>query len=464
MLLWGVPVSRVWCASLLAYSALACSDATTFVVWPEFSEGTRSVVVGLTRADRFEVSVYDRLEASAPPALIFAEPSELGVEVLELSQSLSELRLGRGEVPAWVAGFEVDALDLVGLSTGRWSLNEAGEGGLELVPVEAPALSAALRAFRAQATPPACPSPVRATTFTLPEAARTWLALPTAEGQGLVGGDHGKLVFFGGQEARPLSFVETSTAGALQGRFAAGGQLPDGDLWIAGELDVELVRLEGDALRVLRRLPRPTSDQYIFDGWARSEEDLYVLGSTGKWLHFRDGAWTLLHDWEWEFARSNAPSGAVFEAPFMNAVCAVFIGDTTVVCHADGVLEYLRVPTEEGSGISVGGLVPGVGLVVGSTGGEFFRLDEAGFTPLAEGLRIRTRGFAPLDEGFLVGGDAGYLGYFDPARGMCEVSSGLGVVPDRITPFSDTRYVITGSAPGPSTLDGTFLVLEWPEL
>lgn len=429
--------------------------------WPSLRSDTQTLVVGVRGATGLEVLAYAAREAPHAPRLERPDSPELAVELLELEPSLEALRLDPGPLTPASGGFAVDALDLSALASAQWSLRGTGAGGPDFVPVEASALSSSLRAFRAQATPPPCPSPIRSTAHSLPEASRTWLAFPTGGGQGLVGGDNGRLSYFDGQDARPLQFVGTSTAGPLQGRFAAGGRLSDGSLWFAGDRGVALARLEGDTLRLVRRLPPPSIDKYLFDGLALSEDEFYALGSAGEWLHFRDGEWTLLHHWDWVFAATNAPSGAILEVPFLNAVCAVFIADTTMVCHAGGELEYLRVPTGEGSGISVGGFVPGVGLVVGSTGGEFFRYDQAGFTPLAEGPRFRTRGFAPLGEGFLVGGDSGYLGYFDPARGVCEVSSGYGVVPDRITPFSDTRYLLTGSPPGPDTRDGAFVVLEW---
>lgn len=440
---------------------LACSDPSIFVAWPPLRPETQTLIVGISRASGLEVLAYPAPGGVGPPPLEPSESADLGVELLELAPSLAALRLEPGTLAAASGGFAIDALDLVALSARRWSLRPTAQGGLDFAPAEVSALSAPLRSFRAQATPPPCPSPLRAPTFSLPEAQRTWLAFPLGEGQGVVGGDHGRLAFFDGESARELALVDTSTAGPFRGRFTSGGTLPDGRLWLAGDRGVALARLESDTVRVLRWLPPPPIEKYLFDGRARSEQEFYALGSAGEWLHFRDGAWTLLHHWQWVFAATNSASGAVFEAPFLSAVCAVHIADTTVMCHGARGLESWRVPTGEGSGLSVGGFVPGLGPVVGSTGGEFFRFDEAGFTPLAEGRRVRTRGFAPLGEGFLVGGDAGYLGYFDPARGLCEVSSGFGVVPDRITRLSDALYLLTGSPPGPETRDGTFVVLEW---
>src|SRR5262249_873436 len=142
-----------------------------------------------------------------------------------------------------------------------------------------------------------------------------------------------------------------------------------------------------------------------------SPPDLYLLGSGGLWEHFDGVHWKVLH----RFTRTMDPGGEFRGATLRVGRSEALAGkgsDLGLVRSRGGTVGAGRPGALGRESFSGLGLVPGMGLIAGSSTGTLYVDRGDGRWASLDALDQLDRGFrsiVPYDDGFMTGGDMGYV-------------------------------------------------------
>lgn len=251
-----------------------------------------------------------------------------------------------------------------------------------------------------------------------------------------------KAMFAFDGEAAPRAIIDIPRGLPMQSATTDGA----GRIWFGGEGNIWLGSFDGTRVEASTVAVASTRDA-VFE-IAHDGRDLYALNVLGHLLRFGPAGEEVLY----QFAQSpeNKEGAIVVLAP---GVLLAVNGDSDVVVRVSGsTISIDRPRGVSGFGISAGANIPGLGVVLATTGGTVLLEDGATWKQRTiDNFLQRVRAIAPWGDGYVVAGGAGVITrYVRRVDGFCPISSTVN--PSRhATPFRG-GILVAGSAIASQTL------------
>ncbi|MCC7384305.1 MAG: hypothetical protein IT384_20840 [Deltaproteobacteria bacterium] len=427
---WGCPVLALALVLALAASVLiGCGESDVVVAVPTTPTSESAVVIVERRAT--DVWAND-LRAGAPGVPIALTAESARVTAFLYDHPLADLGLAPGQVqvvapeqPGEPIEDPADSYELqvTDGTAGAWrSLDPTPEDRRLLVRFP-------------RAVAPECLFSL--TAYDLPgtgDGARFLVVPSEAEAEALVSTSQTLFAFDGVTAPRLISDVPEGLP-MLSATTDRAGQI-----WFAGVGAVWLGRFDGvrvEASRVAVASTRAPIFEIAHDG-----RDLYALDTLGRFFRLGATGEEILY----QFAQSpeNREGAIVVLAP--GELVAVN-GDSDVVVRVRGsTISIDRPRGVSGFGISAGANIPGLGVVLATTGGTVLLEDGATWKQRTiDNFLQRVRAIAPWGDGYVIAGGSGVLTRFvRRVDGFCPISGTVN--PSRhATPFRG-GVLLAGSA------------------
>lgn len=376
----------------------ACSDA---VVWlePPPLQDEATLLLALVSPDRTQLRAF-RLEPRPEVISFDAPPEVLRLEALLYAEPLDTLGLEAGTVPLLSGGEGAFVpvpdrsfrAELTGRMASAWSSEPPSEA---VATLRIPA-----------AMPTGCREPMTAT-FALPGAEQPVSFIVALDDTTALIGAETRLYVFDGDEPREI----TPLPAGLPLRAAAID--PDGTLWFGGDRELWRGRYEGGVLSAEPIAEKAPSASALLQWLATAGPALFVLSREGELFRFDRATrvWTSLH----QFPPSEYDEGGVVALGPDQAAAVLGSENTIVRVRTTSVTtETLALDSVGMSGL---GLIPGLGLFIGTTSGTVVFQREGQWmirTDTRFGGRVRQ--VLPFGRGAILAGGSGVTSEYDAVR------------------------------------------------